>query len=124
MNRIKTFEQYNIQDGEMVNEEFLDSIKSKIVKFLENPTDEKNADKLLQQALVYSLTSKATPHLRDAVKGLSLENKIKLLSEVADKLKDSPVTSLRLFQSPISKKLSVGTIHSDSDKQRFKKTIM
>jgi len=110
MNRIKTFEQYNTVEGESINEEFLDSIQSKIQKFLQDPTSEAMADKLLQQTFVFTFNNKVTKSYKKLVHDLSLEEKIKILENALEKLRYSPITSLRLVKSKTSDKLNVGSI--------------
>ena len=110
MNRIKTFEQYNNTDGGMIKEEFLDNIQTKIKKFLEDPTDETMANKLLQQSFVYTFNNSVTKYYKNLVHALPLEDKVKLLEDVIKKLEYSTVNALRLIKSKTSDKLKVGSI--------------
>jgi len=119
MNRIKTFEQYNTQDGEMLKEEFLDNTKTKIEKFLENPSDEEMANKLLQQCFVTTFSNKITQPLKQKVRDLPMEQKVQLLKDALEKLEYSPVISLRLLQHPISGKLKVGSITNKKKKKEM-----
>ena len=54
MNRIKTFDQY-----ENLSEEFKD-LRVKIMEYLNNPTDEELANKLLQKSFFVQFGAKAT----------------------------------------------------------------
>lgn len=116
MNRIKTFEQYNIQYGNKVNEEFLDNTKSKLDTFLQDPTDKEMADKLLQKLFTVTFNQKSTKAYKELVKKLSLEDKVKLLKDASKKLEYSPLTSLRLIKSKLSDKFQVGSITRNEEK--------
>ena len=109
MKRIKTFDSFN-PNTETVNEEFTNKISKKIMMFLENPSDESIANKLLKRAFIVQFNAKATQPLENIVMGLSLEEKIKMLKEILDKLEYSSTNSLRLIKSNASDKLKIGTI--------------
>ena len=110
MSRIKTFEQYNSSEGEMVSEGMFKDLKTKIQEFLQNPTDVTIADKLLQKAFVVQFNARATQPYQQLVLALPLEQKISLLQDVLDKLEYSKPESLRLVKSNTSDKLKVGTL--------------
>jgi len=109
MSRIKTFEQYNTPEGEMIKEEFLDGIQTKIKNFLQDPTEEV-ANKLLQQTFVFTFNNSLTKHYKDIAHKLSLKEKTKLLEDALDKLQYSSINALRLVKSKTSDKLTVGSI--------------
>jgi len=110
MNHLKTFEQHNTQEGEMVKEEFLDNIKSKIENFLDNPIDQEVADKLLQIAFAVTFNNRATKPYKQLVHNLPLEKKIGLLKDALEKLEYSPVMALRLLKNNLSNDFKVGSI--------------
>jgi hypothetical protein len=107
MNRLKNFEQHNSQ---FVNEEFLDNLQTKIMKFLQDPTNDAVADKLLQQSFIFTFNNSLTKHYKKIVHDLPLKDKIKMLEDVLEKLEYSPITALRLVKSKTSDKLYVGSI--------------
>lgn len=110
MNHIKTFEQYNITDGEIISEGMFKDLKTKINEFLNNPVDEEIANKLIQKSFVKQFNAKPTQAYEKLVLSLSLEEKIKLLKDIAEKLEYSSPDALRLVKGRFSDKLSVGSI--------------
>ena len=110
MNHVKTFEQYNTPEGEMVSESMFEDFKTKVKKFLDNPTDVTIANKLLQKAFVVQFNAKVTKPLEKLVLDLSLEEKINLLKGVLERLEYSRPEALRLVKSKTSDKLKVGTL--------------
>lgn len=112
MNHLKTFESFGDNTElteDIISEEFND-IKSKIDHFLESPTDESIADKLLHICFVSVFSNHATAPFKKIVDKLPIEEKLRLLKDAREKLEYSPVTSLRLMQTPITKTLNVGSI--------------
>ena len=53
MNRIKTFEQYNIPEGELLSENYADSFKGKVMNFLDNYTDDITMANNLLKKIIY-----------------------------------------------------------------------
>jgi hypothetical protein len=93
LKHIQTFESFNTEEVEQINEEIFDSRKKKVDKYLKNP-EEGKADKLLSS--LFSKTFSANTDLKDEVMDLSHDKKVEILKKASDVLADPKVGTLKL----------------------------
>ena len=99
MKHIKNFESFNSENE--LNEGFLDNvagvfnISTAIENFLEDPSEE-DANKLLLRAFPKTFNSNYGRTIKDDVLGLTLDEKIDILTQALEKKKDSKVGILTL----------------------------
>lgn len=101
LKHIKTFESYSTPevdaDIELVEEGLFDSLKSRIDKYLENPTEGKE-DKILASAFAKSFG--ASPAVKKDVLGLSHDEKVNILKKASAKLEDKRIGVLKIQKKP------------------------
>jgi hypothetical protein len=99
LKNVMTFEQFSTQETEQINEGLFTSLKTDIDKFLKDPKDEEKADKILRNAFARTFNAKATAHLKDEVLSLPIEEKINILKECSDKLKNPKIGVLKIHKT-------------------------
>jgi lipoate-protein ligase A len=106
LKHVMTFEQYSSQETEKIDENLIDSIKktfsslkTNIDTFLKNPVDMKEADSLLTTAFAGTFNAKATAHLKADLLAEDLKTKINILTQCSQKLSDSKIGVLKIFQT-------------------------
>ena len=81
-----------------LNEGIFDSLKTKITKFLDNPTNDIIARKLLSSTFANEFSTK--PKTKELILNLPLEEKIDILQQAVERLNDSKIGILRLLKDP------------------------
>jgi len=97
LKHVMTFEQYSDNETEGVNEGLFTSVKTDIDKFLKDPKDDKEANKLLTKA--FAGTFGKTPQLKAEILALPLETKVGILTQASEKLSDPKMGVLKIFKN-------------------------
>jgi hypothetical protein len=104
---------------ESLNEEQLnESLKGSIDKFMQSPTDEKQANALLSQSFAKQFS--VQQQTKKYVLSLSFDDKKKLLQQCSQKLADSKIGILKLFKNKEGKLVVGGTPVSGGARQSIK----